>query len=612
MPMWYHTKCKAKQPRTLYNRGRSGCIKNNHGAVTVGDVEDLARLKGTNRHQARAACRCPNCMRIRQETRCDNPHACYLRAELLLNSLPHKWNPLQRQPPEPTRRQNTRHTEGETDNDQPDSDSDSDDDDEKTFEPNIVTTGTLGDVFRIFTAEESEHNTPELTRPHGRTTTQEYTIHISVTCRNENGVNPSAGAGIHVVEDPTRNCAICIPDELEPNQNSAQFTAVLKAVELIPLEANIKILTSSRSVAHGLTKKMKKWEDEDYLDVANCEIIKAVIAKLRKRTGKTSFILVETKSKDDQPPAYELTKTSKELAEQGIQKPKTDMVDTTIAPETRLTGMKLQAITQSSTYKMIRRLKMEKPEEQDKLDRKITRKNMNEVKNRIIEVNGPDNVPPEANIWRGLRSKDFSRPIRHFMWMSFHGGYKIGGYWSKINGYEARGHCEKCNKEESMKHILTECQNHGQKEVWTMANEIWKKKTGDELQVSFADILGCGAVKSRGRTQDRGDMRLYRILVSESAHLIWRLRNERVIREREITDIEIRNRWTHAMNLRLKLDYLSTSPRYGRSRTCPKLVAATWNVSSDEETDRQIDGENNLSNEGLNISTGVLAGIGRS
>ena len=42
--------------------------------------------------------------------------------------------------------------------------------------------------------------------------------------------------------------------------------------------------------------------------------------------------------------------------------------------------------------------------------------------------------------------------------------------------------------------------------------------------------------------EEVGDMRLYQILIADSAYLIWKLKCERVIREETIEVVEIRRR----------------------------------------------------------------------
>jgi len=73
-----------------------------------------------------------------------------------------------------------------------------------------------------------------------------------------------------------------------------------------------------------------------------------------------------------------------------------------------------------------------------------------------------------------------------------------------------------------------------------------------------------------------------RELVSKTIYLVWKIRNERRIgnndaREREMTDSDIRNRWTHAINKRLTIDRaLTNSARFGKRALEKTLVKSTW------------------------------------
>jgi ribonuclease HI len=91
----------------------------------------------------------------------------------------------------------------------------------------------------------------------------------------------------------------------------------------------------------------------------------------------------------------------------------------------------------------------------------------------------------------------------------------------------------------------------GQEFVWSLVYGLWKQKTGVGLAKPLVgDIMACGLIKkgnTRGKT-DAGRTRLYKIVISESAHLIWRLKNEQVIDGKDTpTSTEIRNRWEHCL-----------------------------------------------------------------
>jgi len=109
-----------------------------------------------------------------------------------------------------------------------------------------------------------------------------------------------------------------------------------------------------------------------------------------------------------------------------------------------------------------------------------------------------------------------------------HDGYKIGKYWRKIPGYEDRGICQFWNTEESMEHILTQCLVLGQEHIWGLAGSLWQYKALPWSKPVFGEILGCGIVNLQNEEGKylKGESRFRRILVSESAYLIWKLRND--------------------------------------------------------------------------------------
>ncbi|KAJ7844715.1 hypothetical protein B0H13DRAFT_1908731 [Mycena leptocephala] len=87
---------------------------------------------------------------------------------------------------------------------------------------------------------------------------------------------------------------------------------------------------------------------------------------------------------------------------------------------------------------------------------------------------------------------------------------------------------------------LTQCEEPGQKEIWDLASEMWRMKTGKDLRPTIGQIMAGGATKCG----DSGTTRVYKILITESAHLIWRTRNERVIQQTGSAPVtKIRNRW---------------------------------------------------------------------
>ncbi|KAH7868334.1 uncharacterized protein C8R40DRAFT_1156802, partial [Lentinula edodes] len=118
-----------------------------------------------------------------------------------------------------------------------------------------------------------------------------------------------------------------------------------------------------------------------------------------------------------------------------------------------------------------------------------------------------------------------------------------------------------------MEHILTECKAPEQIEIWKLAQNVWEKngKQWSDLDFDFGTILCCGLADFKDNKAKRlpGKSRLFRILISESAYLIWKIRNERVINEKPpITKTQIRNRWRWTIENRLRMDCLLTSKKF--------------------------------------------------
>lgn len=85
---------------------------------------------------------------------------------------------------------------------------------------------------------------------------------------------------------------------------------------------------------------------------------------------------------------------------------------------------------------------------------------------------------------------------------------------------------------------------------------------------------------------DPGATRLQRIIITESAALIWRLRNKRVIDEtpqnKWPSDAEIHNMWLRTINERITLDAHMTNKKYKNKALRTETVLRTWEKNSSE------------------------------
>ncbi|KAJ6470742.1 hypothetical protein C8R47DRAFT_1179547 [Mycena vitilis] len=237
-------------------------------------------------------------------------------------------------------------------------------------------------------------------------------------------------------------------------------------------------------------------------------------------------------------------------------------MSTTVGPHLR--GAKLATLTQALAYKAIKQLRSTP-------SRKTTEANIKLVQDAGLLQRGK--TPTIASIWKSIKT---------FLWKSLHGAHRVGKFWTNIPGYEDRATCDSCGKLETIEHILLECECPGQAEIWKLAGEFWAKKLGVMPPPTMGGILGCclASFESETKSKPSGVNRLFRILISESAYLIWKLRCERVIgREGEAhSDAEIHNRWVHTLNDRLEVDrFIACDFSYqDKKLVLPSVVLRTW------------------------------------
>ncbi|KAJ7935752.1 hypothetical protein B0H13DRAFT_1590100, partial [Mycena leptocephala] len=160
---------------------------------------------------------------------------------------------------------------------------------------------------------------------------------------------------------------------------------------------------------------------------------------------------------------------------------------------------------------------------------------------------------------------------------------------------EERAICKECGELEDLRHILTSCDCPGQGIIWRAAEALWLEKESYWPPVSLGSILGCGLAEFRDEKGElrRGAQWLFRILISESAYLIWKLRNNRVIsRDGEpATEDKIVNKWKFTINQTLQVDHTLAQRAINGKRPvlAPKLVLETWSNTLDEESSLPAD-----------------------
>jgi ribonuclease HI len=359
-------------------------------------------------------------------------------------------------------------------------------------------------------------------------------------------------------------------------------------VQTTPPFAPLYIISSSKYIIDCFTKKLTSWEECGWIKIPNREIIKAIVSHLRARGAITTF------SRATEPIGLE---NANLLVNEGSHKISHDILDLKSAQKFNLSRAQLSAMSQGVAYLGIQ----DKTQHTQRLPTII---NLDITRHAVKRVTC--HLPTDTTIWHSLRSKDVTRTIRVFLWKVMHKAHKCGDYWLKIPEFEHCSNCPECGVEDSMAHILTECNILGQIEVWDLTTEIWLKKHNYWPQVdNLGGIMGCGLIKFLSKTgwHKLGAEQLYWILMTESAHLIWRIRCEHILeypRDKWHTTKEIQNRWHCAINKRLTLDQAMTNKRYKTKAISAKTVLCTWSGT--------LQSELSLSENWINCS-GVLVGI---
>ncbi|EIW80720.1 hypothetical protein CONPUDRAFT_40291, partial [Coniophora puteana RWD-64-598 SS2] len=265
-------------------------------------------------------------------------------------------------------------------------------------------------------------------------------------------------------------------------------------------------------------------------------------------------------------------------------------------------GMPLGAGSQRIFYRVIQ--ENNRPARRTRTDVQVAR-----TRHAVAEING--DPPLTEDIWRSTRDADMPVTTNGFKFKSLHDGYRLGTHWEAIPNMAYRARCPLCREGiESMEHILLDCHSSLApiKTVWALAKALCDLKGITWPELSYGLILGCGLVIFRNPKGKKltGASRLFKIVVSESAHLIWKLRCERIHNMHQNPPeahppLEVEHRWIRRLNQRLTLDTLLTNRRrFGPRAIKDKLVLQTWSGA--------LLNEDGLSDNWIH-DTGVLVGI---
>ncbi len=583
MPMWDHAHAdKATLGRLTMPSKLLTCLQNRHKAITVGDFMVLANILKQPTHAPKPICQCAACVRVRTETNCENPHLCANRAQSMLCTLPGKWNPQLKQPEDSERAdwaglQQENLCAGLT-----------------PFDRRVTTYGDIGQAIRIFTSPLPTSNEGVCMQIGENQPSMVMATDGSCTDNGER--NAQAGAGIFVSPGHNLNQSFRLPAHLDQSNQTAEIMATLLAARTADPCARLTLESDSQTTLDSLSSWRQRHEDTGYILQKNADLTRATIAELRSRKAHTILKWVKGHA------GHAGNEAADRLAALGASLPTPGSIRLTIPPLLNVTGAKLQAITQKLAYRAIRARK-----DAGTNSRPRTVANLDRITSGLHAAFGIH--VHDATVWKSLRSKHLTRLTSQFMWMAIHDAYMIGTHWRRPNmstELQAREMCSACGESESMSHIMLECQATGQELAWKLLKRTWNLTGAEWIAPCWGSVFGaaCVAIKKSDGSRRTALENLWCILCSETSHLIWRLRCERVIQKdgAEFTESEITNRFYAALDTRLDLDRRTSTMARGKRALKPLDVERIWLLIIERNT--------NLPPNWV-VDGGVLVGIRR-
>ncbi|KAJ2968598.1 hypothetical protein NUW54_g13169 [Trametes sanguinea] len=216
----------------------------------------------------------------------------------------------------------------------------------------------------------------------------------------------------------------------------------------------------------------------------------------------------------------------------------------------------------------------------------------------------------EEQLWRSLKRSSVTREARQWLWMVIHDAYMVGTHWLRPNmraELQERASCKACGQVESMEHIIFTCTAVGRECIWHLMGDALTRAGQKDYDPTWGNIIGAACVRMQNQAGSRNlyEEERWAVLAIESAHLIWKLRCERVIANEgaEFTEREVTNRWYTALGRRLDVERRATMLTPGKKGSArAKRIDGVW---------RPLLEDDGLDSHDWVTDNGVLVGIKR-
>ncbi|KAI0334086.1 RnaseH-domain-containing protein [Cubamyces sp. BRFM 1775] len=348
----------------------------------------------------------------------------------------------------------------------------------------------------------------------------------------------------------------------------------------VPPFVPLHIVTDSLYVINALTKWLPKWEERGWICIRNANALQDMVAHLRSRSAVTTLRWVKGHSGSKGNEEADL------LAKKGADAPRPFLPIALPAPDRFLKkGAELKALTQKLAYQAIN---MRRTKESVQRETPLLHEALEYLGHVAARKHNVD------EFWTAIRKDPISKKARDFLWKTVLNAHKAGSYWKHIPGYEDRATCAVCGTLDSLTHILTECTAPGAKELWSLARNMLSPlglNLPDAPQMASYISAPLIAVVRQNEKENTAKSRLARLVLTETMHLVWKTRCERVISwqttpGRVHTVPELKRRWINVLNKRLWEDQVRAMRAASKRKSkLMKRVQATWCGTLQNEQD---------------------------